>query len=131
VLRVENPAFIRGLTPMQRVSYLTTRLGWFDAWRTLGYLLAPMTVVLTGAVPVTAALPVFLAYFLPAFFLQGLAVRLLARGMAPAGIFTVFDLVRLLAQRQPERQGTERPRVGIQGSSACVTVLPGAAVGPA
>jgi cellulose synthase (UDP-forming) len=36
VLRVENPAFVRGLIPMQRVSYLSTLLGWFDAWRTLG-----------------------------------------------------------------------------------------------
>jgi len=47
-----------------------------------------MAVVLTGAVPVTA------------------------RGMAPVGISTVFDLVRLLAQ-QPERR-TATPRVGMQ-----------------
>jgi cellulose synthase (UDP-forming) len=130
VLRGENPAFVRGLTPMQRMSYLTTLLGWFDAWRTLGYLLAPAAVVLTGAVPVTAALPVFLAYFLPAFFLQGLALRLLARGMAPADISTVFDLVRLpanlratlrlLSRRErgytltsKGRTGRKRARVGL------------------
>jgi hypothetical protein len=89
-----------------------------------------MAVVLTGAVPVTAALPVFLAYFLPAFFLQGLALRLLARGMAPAGISTVFDLVRLPANLRATlrlvsrsergftvtakgRTGRERARVGL------------------
>lgn len=89
-----------------------------------------MAVMLTGAVPVTAALPVFLAYFLPAFFLQGLALRLLARGMAPAGISTVFDLVRLpanlratlrLVSRRERgftvtakgRTGRERARVGL------------------
>jgi hypothetical protein len=79
---------------------------------------------------VTAALPVFLAYFLPAFFLQGLALRLLARGMAPAGVSTVFDPVRLpanlratlrLVSRRERgftvtakgRTGRERARVGL------------------
>ena len=100
VLRVENPAVVSGLRPMQRVSYLTTLLGWFDAWRTLGYLLAPMVVVLTGAAPVRSSLTTFLAYFLPAFLLQRLALRLLSRGMAPQGVSTVFDLVRLPANLQ-------------------------------
>ena len=97
VLRIENPAVVSGLRPMQRVSYLATLLGWFDAWRTLGYLLAPMAVLLTGAVPVTAPLLAFLAWFLPAFVLQRAALHLLARGVAPQGISTVFDLVRLPA----------------------------------
>ena len=97
VLRIENPAVVSGLRPMQRVSYLATLLGWFDSWRTLGYLLAPMAVLLTGAIPVTAPLLVFLAWFLPAFVLQRVALHLLARGAAPQGISTVFDLVRLPA----------------------------------
>lgn len=97
VLRLENPALISGLRPMQRVSYLTTLLGWFDSWRTLGYLLLPMAVVVTGASPVAAPLRDFLAWFLPAFVLQGLALRALGRGRSPAGIATVFDLVRLPA----------------------------------
>ena len=97
VLRTENPAFVSGLRPMQRVSYLATLLGWFEAWRTLGYLLAPMVVLFTGAVPVQASWTTFLAFFVPAFVLQRWALRLLARGMAPQGISAVFDLVRLPA----------------------------------
>jgi cellulose synthase (UDP-forming) len=97
VLRLENPAFVSGLRPMQRVSYVATLLGWFEAWRTLGYLLAPMVVVLTGAVPVRASMAAFLAFFVPAFLLQRWALHLLARGMAPQGISTVFDLVRMPA----------------------------------
>jgi cellulose synthase (UDP-forming) len=97
VLRLENPAFVSGLRPMQRVSYVATLLGWFEAWRTLGYLLAPMVVVLTGAVPVRASLAAFLAFFVPAFLLQRWALHLLSRGMAPQGISTVFDLVRMPA----------------------------------
>ena len=97
VLRTENPAFVSGLRPMQRVSYLATLLGWFEAWRTLGYLLAPMAVLLTGAVPVRAPWATFLAFFVPAFVLQRWALRLLARGTAPQGVAAVFDLVRLPA----------------------------------
>ena len=97
VLRLENPAFVSGLRPMQRVSYMATLLGWFEAWRTLGYLVMPMVVVLTGAVPVRASLLAFLAFFVPAFLLQRWALHLLARGMAPQGISTVFDLVRMPA----------------------------------
>lgn len=100
VLRTENPAFVSGLRPMQRVSYLATLLGWFDSWRTLGYLLAPIAVVLTGAVPVVAPVGVFLAWFLPAFGLQRIALRVLARGMAPQTTSTVFDLVRMPANLQ-------------------------------
>ncbi|MFP5218224.1 MAG: glycosyltransferase [Actinomycetes bacterium] len=97
LLRTENPAVVSGLTPMQRVSYLTTLLGWFDSWRTLGYLLAPMVVVLTGAVPIDARLTEFLAWFVPALVLQQLALRTLSRGLAPQGASAVFDLVRLPA----------------------------------
>jgi cellulose synthase (UDP-forming) len=100
VLRRENPAFVSGLTFMQRVNYLGTLLGWFDSWRSLGYLLAPMVVLLTGAVPVRADVPTFLAAFGVTFVLQRLALRLLSRGLAPQGIATVFELVRMSATLQ-------------------------------
>jgi cellulose synthase (UDP-forming) len=97
VLRQENPAFVSGLTVMQRLSYLGTLLGWFESWRSLGYLLAPMVVLATGAVPVRADLPTFLLFFGGAFLLQRLALQLLSRGLAPQGISTVFELVRMPA----------------------------------
>jgi cellulose synthase (UDP-forming) len=97
VLRRENPAFVSGLTFMQRLSYLGTLLGWFESWRSLGYLLAPMAVLLTGAVPVRADLGTFLLFFGGAFLLQRLALRMLSRGLAPQGIATVFELVRMPA----------------------------------
>jgi cellulose synthase (UDP-forming) len=100
VLRTENPLVVGGLRPMQRVSYLSTLVGWFDSWRTLGYLLAPMVVVLTGVVPIRAQLLTLLAWFLPAVLLQVLALRLLGRGLAPQGTSTVFELVRMPANLQ-------------------------------
>ena len=54
VLRSENPMFVRGLSITQRLSYAATLLGWFDAWRSLGYLLLPIVVIATGAVPIAA-----------------------------------------------------------------------------
>lgn len=97
VLRHENPAYVSGLTLKQRVSYLGPLLGWFDSWRSLGYLLAPMAVVTTGAVPVRANALTFGLAFGVVFVLQRWALHALARGMAPQGIATVFELVRLPA----------------------------------
>ncbi len=97
VLRCDNPAYVSGLTVMQRVSYMSTLLGWFDAWRSLGYLLVPMLVLVTGAVPVRADAATFAAAFITVFLLQRWALHALCRGMAPQGISTVFDLVRMPA----------------------------------
>jgi cellulose synthase (UDP-forming) len=97
VLRRENPAYVSGLTAMQRLSYLGTLLGWFDSWRSLGYLLAPMVVLMTGAVPVRSDAVTFGLAFGTVFLLQRWALRALSRGMAPQGIATVFELVRMPA----------------------------------
>jgi cellulose synthase (UDP-forming) len=97
VLRTENPAWVSGLRPMQRVGYLTTLLGWFDAWRTLGYVLLPLGAILTGAAPIDASLTTFLAWFVPTFLLQRLALLLLGRGLAPQWLSTVFEFVRMPA----------------------------------
>ncbi len=100
VLRKENPAWVPGLRPMQRVSYLATLLGWFDAWRSFGYLLAPIAVLATGAVPIQASLKIFLPIFAVAFLAQHYALRRLSRGLAPQGRAILFDLVRMPANLQ-------------------------------
>jgi cellulose synthase (UDP-forming) len=97
VLRTENPAFARGLTPTQRISYLSTLLGWFDSWRMLGLLLLPVATVLTGALPMAAPTQYFLPWFLSVFGAQQLALRLLARGHATMWHSTLFEVVRLPA----------------------------------
>jgi cellulose synthase/poly-beta-1,6-N-acetylglucosamine synthase-like glycosyltransferase len=45
ILRLEHPFTRRGLSLSQRLAYASTILGWFDAWRTLGYLLLPLVVL--------------------------------------------------------------------------------------
>ena len=97
VLRIESPLVVSGLSIRQRLSYAGTLLGWFDAWRSLGYLLIPPLVLLTGAVPIRAPRDTFLLAFGATFLLQRLTLQRLARGRAPAVLSTVFDLVRMQA----------------------------------
>jgi hypothetical protein len=61
---------------------------------------------------------------------QGALSRALFQTVTPASPALLVPAQRQ-PERQPERQGAATPRVGRQEHSACVTVLPGAAVGPA
>ncbi len=91
----DNPLTCPGLRLSQRACYAATLMGWFDAWRSLGYLLVPMVVLVTGAVPIRADVGTFAIAFGVTFALQRLALARLGRGLAPMVTSTVFDIVRL------------------------------------
>ncbi|MEA2519128.1 MAG: hypothetical protein QOF49_1208, partial [Chloroflexota bacterium] len=95
VLRMENPLVASGLSLGQRLSYASTLLGWFDAWRSLGYLILPIVVLLTGAVPIRADALTFSLFFGLTFFLQQLSLRLLSRGCHRPFLSILFELVRM------------------------------------
>ncbi len=95
ILRLEHPLTGKGLSLGQRLAYAATILGWFDAWRTLGYVLLPMAVVFSGATPIQAPIVVFATTFGVTFGLQRLAMALLSRGYAPQGMAALFEFVRL------------------------------------
>jgi len=95
VLRTENPLFVPGLTLGQRLSYAATLLGWFDAWRSLGYLLLPIIIVTTGAIPIRADALTFSIAFGTTFILQQFALRVLSRGRHRSVVAVVFELVRM------------------------------------
>jgi cellulose synthase/poly-beta-1,6-N-acetylglucosamine synthase-like glycosyltransferase len=95
VLRAENPLAGPGLRPAQRLAHAITLLGWFDAWRLLGYLLVPPLVLLTGAVPIRTDPSTFVLAFTIPFALQRLALIELARDRAPQVLSTVFELIRM------------------------------------
>lgn len=97
VLRHENPMWVPGLTIPQRLTYASTLLGWFDAWRTLGFAILPMLVVFTGVVPIRADLATFAGAFLTTFVLQQVALRALSRGCHRPVLSVVFELVRMTA----------------------------------
>ncbi len=122
VLRGENPLWVSGLTLPQRLSYAATLLGWFDAWRTLGFAVLPMIVVATGVVPIRADLTTFIVAFVTTFMLQQLAMRALSRGCHRPILSIVFELVRmtsnlratlsLLTRRRPTFAVTPKGRLG-------------------
>jgi len=93
----DNPLLTPGLRPTQRLAYASTLLGWFDAWRSLGYLLLPPAVLLSGASPIHADPLVFVGLFSATFLLQRAALARLARGRAPHLLSTVFEFVRMSA----------------------------------
>ncbi len=95
VLHEERPITGPGLGFAQRVAYASTLLGWFDSWRTLGYLLVPPAVLFTGAVPIQASALTFGVLFGATFLLQRLALSLLARGYAPQSMSMLFEAVRM------------------------------------
>lgn len=97
VLHHESPALGRGLTLHQRISYLSTLLGWFDSWRTIGYVLLPILTLLSGGLPIAAPWQTFLAAFLGCFLLQRIALSTLSRGRAPLLHATYFEFIRLPA----------------------------------
>lgn len=97
VLRREDPLFGRGLSFGQRLAFMTTLFGWFDSWRTLAYMVIPMVVVATGAVPINAPGEIFGPLFLTTLGLQFVALRLLARGHYPPILSLLFEVLRLPA----------------------------------
>lgn len=95
VLRTENPLVVSGLSVAQRLSYATTLLGWFDSWRSLGYLLLPIVVLATGAVPIQADALTFVLAFGSMFLLSQLSLRALSRGCHRPVLTLIFEFVRM------------------------------------
>lgn len=122
VLRGESPLLVPGLAVPQRLAYAATLLGWFDAWRTLGFAILPMVVVVTGVVPIRADLATFASAFLVTFLLQQLALKALSRGCHRPILSVVFELVRmtsnlratlsLVTRRRPAFVVTPKGRLG-------------------
>lgn len=109
VLRLEDPIFSRGLSFGQRLGFMTTLAGWFDSWRTLTFMVAPVLVVLTGVSPIAAPGYVFMPLFLVTLTAQFVALRLLARGYYPPMLSLVFEVLRMPAVL-PATLAVLRPR---------------------
>ena len=133
VLRAENPLTARGLTLGQRLGYASTLLGWFDSWRTLGFLLLPPAVLLSGQIPIIADGRTFAVAFAVTYLLQQAALYLLGRGAYRPLLSIVFDLVRmtpnflatltLFSARTPRFRVTPKGRIAADREPASAPVL--------
>ena len=122
VLKAENPMLASGLSLGQRLGYAATLLGWFDSWRTIGFLLLPPAVLLSGQIPIIADGLTFAVLFGVTYGLQQAALYLLGRGAYRPLLSIVFDLVRmsanfmatlsLLVPTTPRFRVTPKGRVG-------------------
>ncbi len=97
VLSVDNPMTRPGLTLSQRLAYAATLFSWFDAWRSLGYVVLPVVVALSGRSPVGAPARVYLPVFATVLGAQFIALRLLARGYYPPFLSVLFEMLRMPA----------------------------------
>lgn len=95
LLHAEHPLTGPGLSLRQRLAYGATILGWFDAWRSLGYVVMPVAVIWTGANPVHVRALTFVVAFGVTFALQRFALAMLSRGYAPLGMAAIFEFVRM------------------------------------
>ena len=95
VLRVENPLWVSGLKPAQRVAYAASLVQSLDAWRILGFMLLPMVVLATGVAPVRADALVFAVAFACTYGIQQVAYRALSRGCQRPLMSLVFGLVAM------------------------------------
>jgi cellulose synthase (UDP-forming) len=83
VLRTrENPLVVRGLTVKQRVSYLSSLLGYFVPIQRLAMLGVLVAMLLTGRLPMHATLWQFGVFWLPWMVLNLVASAALCRGQA-------------------------------------------------
>ena len=119
VMRAEHPLTGPGLTLPQRLAYAATVLGWFDVWRSLGYVLLPMAVLATGGLAISVPFSLFGPVFATTFLLQFIAFRLLSRGYYPPVLATIFETLRLPAvlpaTLELVRRGERRFRVTPKG----------------
>jgi len=111
VLRLERPLTAPGLSFGQRLGYATTLWAWWDAWRSLAYVVLPVLVLATGAIPISAPLAVFGPLFFTLLAIQFVALRLLARGYYPPVLSLMFEFLRMPAVI-PGTLALLRPRGG-------------------
>ncbi|MEE8497489.1 MAG: glycosyltransferase family 2 protein [Acidimicrobiia bacterium] len=97
VMKSERLLTSRALTPAQRLAYSSTLFSWFGSLRSLLFVLLPMAVLFTGAIPIDTSLAVFGPIFLGTFLMQLAALRLLTRGHSPQVLSLTFDLLRMPA----------------------------------
>ncbi len=80
ILLLDNPLWKRGLSIMQRVSYLESMTHFLHYWARLIYLIAPLSYLLMNRAPLNATLPDFLNYFIPYYIISQMVFSKMSMG---------------------------------------------------
>lgn len=139
VLRHERFMTRPGLTFTQRICYLSTLLGWWDAWRVLALLLLPAASLFLASFPFSTTLGAFILFFGVSFMIQQLTMWRLTRHRSTPRRAMVFDTIKLPATlratltifsgRPLAFQVTDKGRLGDERRVARVSALLLAIVG--
>lgn len=90
--------FLRGrLTLAQRLNYMASALTYFDGWQKAIFYLAPVWVLATGAMPLVADTPTFLALFIPYFILTFVVFEEVGRGYGRSTLIEQYNMARFAA----------------------------------
>ncbi len=81
VLLKENPLFVRGLSLPQRLMYFSTMWSYFSGFATVVYLVAPVTFLVFGVLPVNSYAGPFFLRFLPFMIANQLLFLVASRGL--------------------------------------------------
>ena len=97
VWRQEGMLFHRGLSWAQRLNYLASVLTYFDGWQKAIFYLAPVVVLLTGTMPLTASSSDFLLHFVPYFVLTLWCFEEVSRGYGNTLFIEQYNMARFAA----------------------------------
>lgn len=94
VWRQEGVLFARGLSPAQRLSYLSTMLAYFEGWQRAFFFLAPVVVLTTGVMPIVGISSEFLVRFVPYYILTFWVFEEVGRGYGRSLLTEQYNMIR-------------------------------------
>lgn len=97
VWRIEGILSNPGLSLAQRINYLASVATYFDGWTKGLFYFAPVAVLLTGSVPLVAAMPTFLLHFVPYYLLTFWVFEEVGRGYGRTLYIEQYNMARFAA----------------------------------
>jgi cellulose synthase (UDP-forming) len=97
VWRKEGLLTHRGLTLAQRLNYFASVLTYFDGWQKGVMYVAPIVVLLTGAMPIVTDTETFLLHFVPYYLLSFWVFEEVGRGYGRMLLIEQYNMARFAA----------------------------------
>ncbi|MHB8482602.1 MAG: glycosyltransferase family 2 protein [Nitrospiria bacterium] len=93
VFLLDNPILKRGLSLMQRINYFGSIYYFFHGWARIIYLVAPLSYLLFAHVPLIAAWPVLLNFYLPYYIVSLVVFNAMSKGFRNPFWSDVYETV--------------------------------------
>lgn len=97
VWKKEGVIFNRGLSIAQRLNYFASMVTYFDGWQKAIFYIAPVIVLVTGMMPISAINEEFLVRFIPYFLLTFWVFEEVGRGYGQTFLTEQYNMARFAA----------------------------------